>query len=286
MDKTFTKRIREELASVGIKSKALLSSESKALARIIYDDEHIGGAVHGVYSGGLAWLVATDKRIIFMDRKPMFSSIDEVSYDVVSGTKNINTALSESVTLHTRMGDYTVNYVRQESAVTFIRFIEKMRLGYAEKEVSSIPASDITNPDESNSNDESINFLRNHDIGVLSTIDRTGNIHGAVVNYLIDQYNNIYILTKSGTAKGRNIFASSKVALTVYEADKLQTAQLQGDAEVETNQAIKDAVHTKLTKPKKIKDEMKLPPVTKLKDGEFMIIKIKPTEIKYRDYSK
>lgn len=290
MDKKVIDHIKEELKAAGIKSSTLQNLESKQLASILYEGETIGGAVHGTYTSGLAWLIATDKRIIFMDKKPFFSSVDEISYDVVAGTKTTASTLSDSVTLHTRMGDYTVNYVRAESAHKFVNYIEKMRLGNEQVEKKENTKEEIIEKEEAELPGEfiskhAINFLRGHDLGVLSTQDRTGNIHGAVVNYLIDQNNVIYILTKSGTSKGRNIFSSSKVALTVFEAEKYQTVQLRGDAEVETNQKNKDGVHAKLTKPRIIDGKSVSPPVTKLKEGEFMIIKIHPTEIKYHDYN-
>ena len=73
MDKKIIDRVSEELKKAGVKSPALIKLESKSLANILYPDEFIGGAVHGAYSGGLAWLIATNKRIIFMDKKPFFN---------------------------------------------------------------------------------------------------------------------------------------------------------------------------------------------------------------------
>ena len=129
-------------------------------------------------------------------------------------------------------------------------------------------------------------FLKEHDLAVLSTVDRTGNVHGAVIYYLVDQNNWIYILTKSETGKGRNIYAHSQVALTIHEPGTLQTLQIQGIAGVETDQKVKDYVFALMVRPRAYKDKTLLPPVTKLQEGSFMVVRISASLMSYHDYDK
>ncbi|MEI8187832.1 MAG: PH domain-containing protein [Candidatus Saccharibacteria bacterium] len=286
MDKKIIDRVSEELKKAGVKSPALIKLESKSLANILYPDEFIGGAVHGAYSGGLAWLIATNKRIIFMDKKPFFNTIDEISYDVVSGAKTTKTAFSGTVTLHTRMGDYNISFAKNNTAKKFIEFIEEMRLGksspgYMSSNISSTPIVKTKNVFDK----QAIYFLRLHNLAVFSTLNRLGRIDSATVYYLIDEDNSLYVLTKSETTKGRNILSNPNVAVNVYDEPKLQTAQLTGQAFVETNQEIKAEVYRKLSRSIRIGSNLKNPPVTKLHDGSFLIIKIVPNEIKFSDYS-
>ena len=50
---------------------------------------------------------------------PDFTSSDDISYDVVAGiTQNI-TAVGTSVTLHTRIGNYTLRFVNPKCADIF-----------------------------------------------------------------------------------------------------------------------------------------------------------------------
>ncbi|MEI7838191.1 MAG: PH domain-containing protein [bacterium] len=274
-------RIKQELRDVGIVSKTLISLESKNLVDIIYDDEHIGGAVHGTYTQGIAWLIATNKRIIFMDKKPFFKSVDEISYDVVSGTKTTQTAFSGTITLHTRMGDYTISFVKNQSAKKFTKYIEEIRLGRTNPNTIIIPAKDTLKI-----NNECLIFLREHNLGVLSTFNRQGSVNGATVYYLIDKDNRLYLLTKSDSDKSRNILTSSKVSFTIYDEANLQTAQINGDAAVETSQEIIDYVFETLSKPRKYKEELKSPPVNNMQNGLFIVIKITPSQIKYHDFNK
>lgn len=281
MDKDKVDRIGRELEAAGVGKLSILGPESKSLARMLHDNEHIGGVAYGTYSGGFGWLIATDVRVLFIDKKPLFSSMDELSYDVVSGVRSIRAAMSSSVTLHTRVGDYTVRYVNDKCAKTFVKFIE------SKIEASTGPAQDTKQTTIIGDADkEAFDFLKANDLGVLSTIDRTGNVHGAVVYYAVDQYNSIYILTKSGTGKGRNVYTHGQVALTVHEVGTMKTVQLHGIASIETDQKIKDTVFTRLTKPRLYQDKMELPPVTKLQEGEFMVIKISPSFASYHNYAK
>ncbi len=296
--KSIGARVKQELREAGVTGYGLMKSESRYLPQIIHEDEHIMGVVYGQYGGGSAMLVATDHRVIFLDRKPLFMTMDELTYDVVSGVKLNKSGFIVTVVLHTRIADYTIRYANRKCADTFVEYIESRRLERVEK-VTTTPYS-TTNPTPPPPspeptamltplhfiNESALEFLRLHDVAVLSSVDRTGNVYGAVIYYLVDQLNRIYILTKSGTAKARNILSHSQVSLTIFEADKAQTLTLQGFAEIETDQKIKDFVFTEITKPRAYQNGTQLPPVTKLTEGAFTIIRITATSGKYTDYNQ
>jgi general stress protein 26 len=285
MDELQKRRVRDELKAVGVGPIGLRMPESKELARILEPDEHIGGAVYGKYSGGLAWLVATDERVIFMDKKPFLTSTDELTYDVVAGVKSSRAGLFYSVVLHTRVADYAVRFINAKCANIFVKFVEMRRLESGKSALQEAKEEGQL-PIFQDSSKAALDFLEDHDLAVLSTIDRTGNVHGAVVYYLIDQNNYIYILTKSETEKGHNVYAHSQVALTVYEPGTMQTVQLQGMAEIETNQATKKSVFDQISQPRPYRGQVQSPPVTKLREGSFMVIRITPTSMNFRDYAK
>jgi general stress protein 26 len=292
-------RVKQELREAGVTGYGLMKSESRYLPQIIHEDEHIMGVVYGQYGGGSAMLVATDHRVIFLDRKPLFTTMDELTYDVVSGVKLNRSGFIITVMLHTRIADYTIRYANSKCADIFVKYIESRRLEKVEQvttpsvtvtkpAATPLPISDTTtvNSPLHFINESALAFLRLHDVAVLSSVDRTGNVYGAVIYYLVDQLNRIYILTKSGTAKARNILSHSQVSLTIFEADKAQTLTLQGFAEIETDQKIKDFVFSEITKPRAYQNGTQLPPVTKLTEGAFTIIRITATSGKYTDYNQ
>ena len=288
MKDAHTLRIIEELKAVGVTRHGLAKSETRLLPNIIHEDEHIGGVIYGLISGGSsAMLIATDHRVIFLDHQVFYTTTDELTYDVVSGVKSSAAGPFTSVVLHTRITDYIVRYVNSNCARIFIKYIESKRLekgtynqasGQHDEEASVPTFQNITDK-------KAAKFLQEHDLAVLSTVDRTGNVHGAVIYYLVDQNNLIYILTKSDTGKGRNVYAHSQIAMTIHEPATLQTLQIQGTAEIETDQKVKDSVFERMVKPRSFKGETHLPPVTKLQEGSFMVIRISATFMSYHDYA-
>lgn len=118
-------RIVSELRRVGISQYGLMKAESHYLPRIIHPNEHIGGVVYGYCQDSFAMLVATDRRILFVDKKPFFIHEDEVTYDVVSGVEFGHVGLGATVTLHTRIKDYTIRTFNQHAALRFVEFIEE-----------------------------------------------------------------------------------------------------------------------------------------------------------------
>lgn len=281
--------IINELKSVGVTRHGLSKPESKELPRILHDDEHIKGVIYGrSEANNSAMLVATDHRVLFLDNQFLFKTIDELSYDVVSGVSSSVSGPLTSVTLHTRVTDYHLRYVNATCAEIFIKYIENKRLEVNPNNQQNDSTQHTTTPPIAHTtiDEKTESFLRNNSLAVLSTIDRTGNVHGAVVHYTVGQNDIIYILTKSGTGKGKNIYTHEQVAITIHEPATLKTLQIQGIAKIETDQIIRDEVFLQLTQPRPYKDGINPPPVTQLHNGSFMVIRVIPTIFSYHDYAK
>lgn len=118
------KRIRQELKDLGVSWLGLSLAESHNLPRLIHQDEHLGGVVYGHHTDGYAMLVATDSRVIFYDKKPLFENVDEVTYDVISGVSLGHAGFGSTVVLHTRVKDYPIRTYNQKCAHTFVEYIE------------------------------------------------------------------------------------------------------------------------------------------------------------------
>jgi hypothetical protein len=116
--------VRTQLRDLGLSKMAMMSTESHYLPKLIHPDEILGGVVFGKHVDGYAMLVATDRRIIFLDKKPLFVNEDEMTYDVVGGISISRAGIGATVTLHTRLKDYTIRTFNQESAQKFLHYIE------------------------------------------------------------------------------------------------------------------------------------------------------------------
>lgn len=103
------KSVEKQLQRLGFNSRGWGRTEIGELRNIILPDEEIYEAVNGLYEGGFALLLATDVRVLLVDKKPLnyltvedlrFDMINEIDYNhrlvgayitiVTSGSKNLH----------------------------------------------------------------------------------------------------------------------------------------------------------------------------------------------------
>lgn len=119
------RRIKQELKQAGVSRIGLHLMESRFLPHIIHGNEHIGGAVYGHHDQGTVMVVATDQRLIFLDKKPLFIDEDQISYDVVAGVDYSEAGFGATVTVHTRVKDFKIKALNQRAAHRFVRYLEQ-----------------------------------------------------------------------------------------------------------------------------------------------------------------
>jgi Bacterial PH domain len=130
-------RIKNELKAVGVSRYGIWMSESRYLPHVIHPDEHIGGVVYGYHADGLVMLVATDRRVIFLDKKPLFINEDEFSYMSISGVSHSHLGIGSTVKLHTRIRDYSIRTFNEQCADTFVTYIESQSLEFTNKQLGN-----------------------------------------------------------------------------------------------------------------------------------------------------
>lgn len=118
------RRIFEELKNLGMTHQGLATMETHYLPSIVGETEHICGVLYGHHQDGFAMLVATDQKVIFLDKKPLFVNEDEISYYVVSGVRLNRAGFGTVVTLHTRIKDFKIRTFNKRCADGFMRYIE------------------------------------------------------------------------------------------------------------------------------------------------------------------
>lgn len=75
--------IEAQLAKAGCRISSWGRAEVKELCNILTPGETIVQALNGYYDNGFALLVATDQRLLLVDRKPMFLTLDAISYSMI-----------------------------------------------------------------------------------------------------------------------------------------------------------------------------------------------------------
>jgi general stress protein 26 len=285
-DPDHEERIKQELVAAGMSKYGMLKGETRHLPAIIHEDEHIGAFVYGRAENAGGMLVATNLRLLYLDHKLFFKKTDEISYDVVSGVSFNKQGDFASITVHTRLGDFTLRYVNVANANHFVHYIENIQIEHERQEKVDKPPvkeENSTTPDASFSQDAKI-FLASHDIGVVSTIDQQGNVHGAAVYYAVGTDNEIFFVTKSQTHKARDILQYHQVALTIFDQQTMRTLQISGNASVEHDKKLSEEITHRILRPHLAGEHVTVPPILHMSAGDYEVVCIKPVDYKYHDY--
>lgn len=77
--------IDDQLKRIGFKTHSWGRGEVNELATIILPDEEIHEVVNGIYEGGFALLLATDVRVLLVDKKPLnFLTVEDMRFDMIT----------------------------------------------------------------------------------------------------------------------------------------------------------------------------------------------------------
>jgi hypothetical protein len=122
--------INDRLKILGADKYDLLVPETSALSYVLRTGESIEGIVFGHYrldggkSTGRGALIATDSRVILIDKKPLFIHIDEVIYGAISGVTYTRVGFNSTVIVHSKIGDIKIRTLNQKCAKSFVEAVE------------------------------------------------------------------------------------------------------------------------------------------------------------------
>jgi hypothetical protein len=79
------KELEKQLKRLGINTRNWGRSEYAELPNILLPNEEIYECVNGIYEGGFALLVATDVRVLLIDKKPLnYLTVEDMRFDMIS----------------------------------------------------------------------------------------------------------------------------------------------------------------------------------------------------------
>lgn len=95
------KRVREQLTAVGADCRFWGRAEANELPQLLFDDEVIQCALNGRYEKGFALLVATNHRLLLLDKKPFVLCFEDMRYEMVSEVDYTEQLFAATVSLRT-----------------------------------------------------------------------------------------------------------------------------------------------------------------------------------------
>ncbi len=120
-------RLREivrQLRLVGLNNNLWGWSEIKRLPSVLEDDEQILRAVSGFYQGGHALVIATDKRILFLDGKMMSFKVEDIHYEMVSEVIHVTGIFTAKLRIRCISNEIELTSYAQRNVRDFATFVD------------------------------------------------------------------------------------------------------------------------------------------------------------------
>ena len=95
------KYLKKELDDLGFSFKFFGKAEVKELATVLNEGEQIFSCVFGFYEGGSALLVATDSRLLLIDKRLFFVNFEDIRYEMIQKVDFSGGILEAFIRIHT-----------------------------------------------------------------------------------------------------------------------------------------------------------------------------------------
>lgn len=128
-----------------------------------------------------------------------------------------------------------------------------------------------------------MHYIDRNPMAVLGTINDDGTPHGAVVYVCGLSNGTICLVTKNQTRKYANLIARPTVSLTIGNDKENSTLQASGQASVISDAVLIDAAMKKMIDVHAMTPEW-LPPLAKLRAGNYAVIKIEVTHARLGEF--
>lgn len=117
--------IELELSRLGLRNRFWGKPEVRELQHILSDDEVMTNAVNGRYEGGFALLLSTDRRLLLIDKKIWFLSLEDVRYDMISEVDYNARLIDATVYIRTINKVLRFTTLRQKNLRALITYVQE-----------------------------------------------------------------------------------------------------------------------------------------------------------------
>lgn len=93
--------VEDQLNAIGADFHLWGRAEKRELQHILVEGERITHCLNGKYEGGFAMLCATDRRLLLIDKKPFYLTVEDVRYDMISEVDFSHRLMNATVTICT-----------------------------------------------------------------------------------------------------------------------------------------------------------------------------------------
>ena len=118
--------VNQQLLRLGVNFNFWCRPEIRELPKILFEGEQLEHVLRGHYEGGFALFCATDRRVLLIDKKPFYLTLEDIRYDMISDVQFNQRLVDSTIRLGTvhktvsftgysknKLRDFT-NYVQQQ----------------------------------------------------------------------------------------------------------------------------------------------------------------------------
>ncbi len=135
-------------------------------------------------------------------------------------------------------------------------------------------------------NDKVLEFLNNHKVGVLATVDPSNEPHATAIYFTVDDNLDIFFMSKTKTKKADNLEQNNHAVLVVYEAATQTTVQATGVVSVISDTTEANHVFGRIVSASLDESDTPVPPISRLQEGDYVVYKLAPAELRMATYKQ
>ena len=131
-----------------------------------------------------------------------------------------------------------------------------------------------------------LKWIQSQPVATLATVSFAGMPQLATVYTDIDDNYYCYLVTRQDTRKYENLRHTKAVSLSWFDASRLVTCEISGEAHVVRSGKEVSAIITRLQKMiLEQKSGYWIPPVGQINGGDYVVLRVIPDLVRYADYS-
>jgi hypothetical protein len=116
--------IQKQISSLDGASRLLAFKEIKELPKILWEDERVEQIIQGMYKNGNGVLVATNKRLVFVDKGLVFGlKVEDFPYDKITSIQYETGMLMGEITIFASGNKAEIKYLDKARTRTFAEFV-------------------------------------------------------------------------------------------------------------------------------------------------------------------
>lgn len=136
--------IQSQLKALGASGFVLRRGEVKCLPKILHYDESIKAFIYGSHVSGFGLMVATDKRLIFLNKMLIDLTVDDVPYGVLQGVEYGTGLRYGSVKVFMPAKNFEFTYVKKAYVLPFVNYVQQRIMEFQDRRAPIVEESSQT----------------------------------------------------------------------------------------------------------------------------------------------